>query len=132
MPESVELEMAIPSELGDPHEVRTEIRSRVEAAEARLAAEREAAGRKVGGVWSILRQAWQESPTSPAPRRNRRPRTAARHIASWLLARIRASAFLTSYRSARARWLDGHDAEFPEGTYWLRRFAGVRVCAVQS
>ncbi|MBZ0234481.1 MAG: hypothetical protein K8M05_19275, partial [Deltaproteobacteria bacterium] len=40
MPESVELEMVIPSELGDPAEIRTQIRTRVEAAESRLAEER--------------------------------------------------------------------------------------------
>ena len=31
------------------------------------------------------------------------------------------------YREARLKWLAGEDVEFPYGTYWLRRFANVRV-----
>jgi len=39
-------------------------------------------------------------------------------------------AFLAAYRRARARWLQGEEATFPVGTYWLARFAAVPVASI--
>ena len=132
MPEAVALELRLPPELGEPDEVRERIRARVEEAETRFEEERREEGRRVLGVRAILRQRWSASPVSSEPRRTRQPRKSSRHLGSWLLARIRAREFLVAYRAARDRWLAGRDAVFPAGTYWLCRFAGVRVAALQS
>jgi hypothetical protein len=132
MPESVILEFGLPPELGEPSEVLDRISASVEFAETRLAAERNKEGRRVVGARAILRQSWRAMPASSEPRRTRNPRTASRHLASWLLARIRARAFVIAYRVARERWLVGREAVFPQGTYWLSRFAGVRVAAFQT
>lgn len=132
MPEVVALELRLPAELGEPDGLRDVIRARVEEAESRLAEARSKAGVRVLGVRAILRQRWSASPRTSEPRRTRQPRTSAREFASWLLACIRAREFLGAYRSARERWLAGLEAVFPAGTYWLRRFAGVRVAALQS
>lgn len=39
----------------------------------------------------------------------------------------RNQAFVAAYHQARALWKAGLRAVFPAGTYWLRRFAGVKV-----
>jgi hypothetical protein len=132
MPEEVALEIRVPRELGDVEAVRDEVRARVHETEARLADERRRTGRHVVGARAIRRQNWSDSPSTSAPRRTRQPRTGSRHLASWLLARIRAREFLGAYRAARQRWLEGSEAVFPAGTYWLQRFAGVRVSPLQS
>jgi hypothetical protein len=36
-------------------------------------------------------------------------------------------AWQDDYKTVRLLWLAGFDVEFPFGTYWLRRFAGVAV-----
>jgi hypothetical protein len=132
MPNEVALELRVPHELGDSGKLRDEIRARVVATESRLAEERRLSGRRVVGARAVLRQCWSEAPATSAPRRTRQPRTSARHLASWLLARILAREFLCAYRAARERWIDGRGAVFPAGTYWLHRFAGVRVAALQN
>jgi len=53
MPESVSLELCIPRELGDPSDIRQQIRQRVEAAEERYAEMRRNEGRRVVGVRAI-------------------------------------------------------------------------------
>jgi hypothetical protein len=40
---------------------------------------------------------------------------------------IRNRAFVAEYADARTCWQDGAAAVFPPGTYWLQRFAAVRV-----
>jgi hypothetical protein len=69
---------------------------------------------------------WKDSSTTVKPRRGLRPRFAgAIKVRVEALARYRA--FLHAYKRARIRWLDGLDALFPKGTYWLSRFAFIRV-----
>lgn len=127
MPESVELELVIPPELGDPDEFRRELRQRVAAAEQRFAEERTRLARPVLGRRAILRQSWRDSPTSPAPRGGLRPRVAARDVKARVAALLGYREFLAAYRRARALWLAGQPALFPFGTYWLRWFANVPV-----
>lgn len=131
MPEWVELTPTIPPELGDPDEVIAELKKRIAEVEEASARERARTGRQVVGRRRILRQSWRESPTSHEPRRNLRPRVAAR--SKWArIARLQYSkAFYADYRAAYARWRVGLPAVFPPGTYWLARFAGVaRFAAV--
>ncbi len=129
MPASVELDLAIPAELGDPEQVRRELREQVSAVEARCAKERRAEGRKVLGRRAVLTQAWHAGPTTHAPRRGLRPRIATRSLWSRLEALLRNRVFISEYTQARAGWLKGEPVLFPAGTYWLSRFAGVAVAA---
>jgi hypothetical protein len=73
----------------------------------------------------ILRQSWRASPESHEPRRNLRPRLAARNQWARIEAIHRNREFLAAYRAARLCWLAGDPIPFPVGTYWLRRFAHV-------
>jgi putative transposase len=44
----------------------------------------------------------------------------------------RNKAFLAAYRAARDLWKAGAAAMFPWGTYWLRKFVGVAVEALDE
>ena len=68
-------------------------------------------------------------PASVEPRRNLRPRVASRSKWARIEALLRNRAFVIEYASAREGWRDGVPAVFPPGTYWLQRFAAVRVLA---
>jgi REP element-mobilizing transposase RayT len=125
MPATVALNLALPSELGDSAQLLAELRERVAAEEAAVAAERMRTGARVVGRRRVMRQSWRDCPTSREPRRNLRPRIAARNAWARLEAHCRNREFLTAYREARARWVDGNAIPFPVGTYWLRRFAHV-------
>jgi len=132
MPEHVVLDLVIPPELGDPEEVRRELRDRVAAEERRIAEERRRNGKRVLGRRAILRQSWRDCPTSHEPRRGLRPRIAARSKWSRVEALRRCRVFLAAYRAARADWLAGRPTLFPAGTYWLRRFAYVPIAPVTT
>ena len=125
MPETVTLNLVLPGELGESQQLLAELRERVAAVEAAAAAERMRTGARVLGRRMILRQSWRDGPASPAPRRNLRPRFAARNPLVRLDALQRYREFLAAYREARTRWIDGDAIPFPIGTYWLRRFACV-------
>jgi len=125
MPAVVTLTLALPSELSDAPQLLAELRERIAAAEAAVAAERLRTGGRVVGRRAILGQSWRDCPASRAPRRNLRPRIAACNPWARLEAIRRNREFLTAYRDARACWIDGHAIPFPVGTYWLRRFAHV-------
>ena len=129
MPAHVTLDLVVPPELGDPDQVRQELRDRVAAVEQRVAADRRRDGLDVVGRRSLLRQSWRGQPTSHEPRRNLRPQLAARSVWSRLEALRRNRKFLAAYRWARASWCAGATVAFPVGTYWLRRFANVSVTA---
>jgi len=125
MPATATLPLVLPSVLGDSAALLAELRERVAAAEAAVAAERMQTGARVLGRRAILRQSWRDSPRSREPRRNLRPRVAARNVWARVEALCRNREFLTAYREARARWIAGDAIPFPAGTYWLRRFASV-------
>jgi putative transposase len=125
MPAAVTLHLALPSELGDPQDLLVQLRERVAAAEAAEAAERMRTGARVLGRRAILRQSWRDSPKSLEPRRNLRPRFAARNLWSRLEALRRHREFQVAYREAWSRWTEGEVVLFPIGTYWLRRFVHV-------
>jgi hypothetical protein len=132
MPEEVTLELVIPPELGDPDEVRAELRRRVAEEEARHAEERKRSGRGFLGRLAVLRQSWKESPTTEEAPRTIKPRFAAKYLWQRIEAMTAARAFVAAYRKARERWLAGLEAVFPPGTYWLHRYAGVPVAPFQS
>jgi len=127
MPETVTLELTVPPELGDHDEMVRDVRERVAAVEAAHAQLRADTGRRVLGRRRVLLQSWRESPTSREPRRNLRPRVAARSKWARVEALQRNREFLDAYREARHAWLSGQPIPFPIGTYWLRRFVGVPI-----
>jgi len=127
MPESVELPLTIPAELGPAGEVLAELRHRVAAAETALASERQRAGTRVYGRRAVLRQSWWARPTSVEPRQNLRPRIAARCKWARIEALQRNRDFVEDYTAARSAWRDGAKVMFPPGTYWLRRHAHVAI-----
>jgi len=129
MPAAVTLRLALPSELGDPQQLLDELRAQVAATEAAMAAERMRTGARVMGRRMIQRQPWRDCPSSRAPRRNLRPRIAARSQWARIEAIRRNREFLAAYRDARACWIAGDAIPFPVGTYWLRRFAHVPLAS---
>jgi len=129
MPAAVTLNLALPSELGDAVQLRAELRERVAAAEAAVAAERLRTGVGVLGRRAILRQSWRDCPASRASRRNLRPRIAACNPCARIEAIRRHREFVAAYRDARACWIGGKASRFPVGTYWLRRFAYVPLAS---
>jgi hypothetical protein len=129
MPEAVALRLTIPAELGPEADVLEELRQRVAAAVAAIGVERKRAGQRVYGRRAVLQQPWWGRPTSFEPRRNLRPRVAARSKWARIEALLRNRAFLVDYAAARAGWHEGATVMFPMGTYWLRRFANVPIAA---
>jgi REP element-mobilizing transposase RayT len=129
MPAEVTLNLVLPSELGNSSQLRAELRERVAAVEAAVAAERMRTGARILGRRTILRQSWRDGPGSRAPRRNLRPRIAACNQWARIEAIHRHREFLVAYRDARARWIAGDVIPFPVGTYWLRRFAHVPLAS---
>jgi putative transposase len=127
MPATATLRLTVPRELGDADQVRAELRARVAEVEQSLAEKRERDGRRVMGRRAVLDQSWHDAPTTREPRRNLRPRVAARNTWARVEALLRIRAFIDAYREARARWLTGLAAAFPPGTYWLRRFANIPI-----
>jgi hypothetical protein len=104
------------------------VRSSVAKAEADAAAERHENGTQLVGRKGVLRQHWNDSPSTREPKRGLSPRVAGRSKWARIEALRRNRSFLDNYRAARSDHLAGRDALFPAGTWWLRRFAGLR-CA---
>ncbi len=124
LPDEIDLHMTIPAELGPADAFLTEVRAGVERVEREVAEARRATGRSVLGRRRILEQRWDESPATPAPRRNLRPRFAGRTDAR-IDALGKYRSFLAAYRFALTVWRARVASLFPAGTYWLSRFAGV-------
>jgi len=129
MPDAVEMRLSVPPELGDANTFLRTFEQQVEATELLAKQRRERAGLRVLGRREVLRQSWKAVPNSFEPRRTLNPRVAARNLWSRIEAIVRNKAFVRAYQAARASWRNGEEAEFPLGTYWLKRFANVRVTA---
>jgi hypothetical protein len=104
-----------------------ELRQRVAATEAALATERQRAGTRVYGRRAVLQQSCWARPASFEPRRNLRPRIAARSKWARIEALRRNQDFVEDYAVAREAWRAGALVTFPPGTYWLRRHARVLI-----
>ena len=131
MPDTVELQLTIPPELGPADEVIAKVRAGVEAIERHVAEECKRTGARVIGRRNILAQSWKDTPTSSEPRRNLRPRFAGR-LVERVKALLEYRTFLAAYREARQRWLARGATVFPRGTYWLARFAAVPIAALPA
>jgi putative transposase len=127
MPETVELKLTLPEELGDTRVLLGRLRQRIAEVEAACARVRAETKREVFGRGRVLRQSWRDSPTSHEPRHNLRPRIAARSRTVRIEALQRNAEFQLQYKQARSLWLAKLPCVFPAGTCWLRRFANVVV-----
>jgi hypothetical protein len=127
MPDHVELRLGLPDDFPAQAEFLAELENRIAEVENQCALQRMQSGRRVMGRRCILRQSWRDTPSSREPRRNLRPRVAARNKLERIATLRRNKEWQVEYRSARLQWLAGFDVEFPFGTYWLRRFAKVAV-----
>ena len=127
MPAELELVLKLPDHFENKTEFLAELRRRIAAVEQACADERQRTGRRVMGRRRVLEQSWRDSPDSREPRRNLRPRVAARDPSLRIATLQRNKEWQAAYRQARIDWLAGIPTEFPYGTYWLRRFANVRV-----
>jgi putative transposase len=125
--EQVETRLSIPECLGSASEFIDEVKRRVQRVEVETAMKLREAGGRVLGRRSVLRQPWSGTPTTFEPRREMRPRVAARNTWARVEALLRNREFHRSYGRARVAWLNGESVAFPIGTYWLRRFANVPV-----
>jgi hypothetical protein len=93
-------------------------------------AREERRGGRVLGVKAILRQRPTDRPTTSEPRRQISPRVAAQNKWQRIEAKLRNKVFHLAYAKAREAFKLGlGNVLFPDGTYWLRRFAGV-LCNV--
>jgi len=102
------------------------VREQVDHAVAKAKAERLEKGIKLVGRKGVLRQRWNDSPNTREPRRGLSPRVACRNKWARIEAVQRNKAFLDAYRGARADHLAGREANFPPGTWWLCRYAGLK------
>lgn len=97
-------------------------------AEVERKAREERRGGRVLGVKAILRQRPTDRPEPQEPRRQLIPRVAARNKWRRIEALLRNKVFLAAYAKARDAFKRGvPNVLFPEGTYWLARFAGALV-----
>jgi hypothetical protein len=126
MPESVELQLAVPAKLGPREAVINELRLRVEGLEREIREQRHVRGKKIVGRRRILEQSWRASSSSKEPRRNLRPRFAGA-VVDRIAALLAYRDFLAAYDAARRAWKVGIRALFPRGTYWLARFTPASV-----
>jgi hypothetical protein len=91
-------------------------------------ARRERRGGRVLGTKGVLRQRPTDRPVESEPRREMNPRVAAQNKWQRVEALRRNKRFQRAYAKARDAFkLGWGNVMFPEGTYWMARFAGVLV-----
>ena len=128
LPDSSELQIVRPQifrSLSDDElyaRLRDDVAARVRAARAEMTRR----GASFRGRESILRQSFDASPKTEAPRRNVSPRVSGASIVERIAAIRRLCEFVRCYRAARQEWREGNrDKIFPAGTYALRVHGGV-------
>ena len=105
------------------------LKERVSRRENRLRLERARMGLRPAGARAVLAQKWTTRPRSKEPTATLNPRVASKSQLSRIRALEELKVFNRAYQEARALFQYGfRSAVFPEGTYWLKRFANA-VCA---
>lgn len=131
IPEYVDVELVRPDifpELTDD-ELYDLIQRKVRERELALQRETAANGRRFKGLSKLRKQRWNQPARSPEERFHLTPQVSST-CAETRIARLQYKKdWKRKYAEAREELLAGHDAVFPYGTYWMRRFAGVRVAA---
>jgi REP element-mobilizing transposase RayT len=131
MPETAELALTVPPGFASPEEFRARVELAVAELEAIARREMAEGGRGFVGAAKVLAQRPWSHPAPGEPRRQLRPRVAARDKWKRIEALSRLVEFLRAYRQAWAALRAGvRDALFPAGTYLLRLTYGVRCAPV--
>jgi len=128
MPEQATLELHVPPILGcmSGHVLQRELDERVGLIEA----ECRAGERKPIGMRGVLAVHWNDSPTTEAPRRQLKPRVAAKCAETRTAALAAFKRWVDAYRSVRARFIAGErEVEWPLGTYEMCKRHGCPVAA---
>ncbi len=84
---------------------------------------------RIKGPKKLARQKWNEAPKTEVELFAGTPTVASRSKWTRIAALQRKVEWEREYARARAAKAAGGDPEYPYGTYWMRRFAGVRVAA---
>lgn len=130
MPDSVELELAVPPGFDSADALREQLCSLLSELEERAARELRSDGRAFLGADRVLAQRPSGRPAGGEPRRGLKPRVAACDKWKRVEALTRLLDFVREYRRAWAALRAGvRDALFPPGTYELRIAHGVRCAA---
>jgi hypothetical protein len=131
MPEKVTLILHRPKGFEDlsQAEFARVLMERVKVVEDKARAQRIATGRRVLGVKGVRGQPRTAIPETPEPRRELSPRVAAKNKWRRIEALARNKVFAEAYTAARKAFAQGSEVLFPDGTYWLRRFASVSCVA---
>jgi REP element-mobilizing transposase RayT len=130
MPETVELFLDVPPGFADAADFRRRLAAALAASEDRAARELASERRGFVGAAKVLAQPPTARPASDEPRRNLKPRVAARDKWKRIEAVVRLVQFVDSYREAwRARRDGVAGVLFPAGTYLLRVVHGVPCAA---
>jgi hypothetical protein len=130
MPKEMTLHFARPAgfEYLSDQEFTGLVMQRIEQVERKAREER--GGARVLGVKGVLRQSWRDRPDTMEPRRKLKPSVAAQNKWRRIESLLRKKAFQLEYRKAYEAFKLGlGNVLFPDGTYWMRRFAGV-LCNV--
>jgi REP element-mobilizing transposase RayT len=131
LPDSAELELSVPPGFASPDEFRNRLWAALRELEEIARRELQSEGRGFLGAARVLAQRASGRPASGEPRREMKPRIAARDKWKRVEALARLVHFLRAYREAWAALRAGiRDAMFPPGTYQLRIAHGVRCGAV--
>ena len=129
LPEYVDLRLDRPDILPDltDEELHDLLMRKVREKEQAFQAEMRRDGRRFMGETKLRRQHWNRSPRSREDRFTTKPRVAA--SSKWVrLAQLqRDRDWEHLYAKARADFAAGLDPVFPEGTYWMRVHAHVKV-----
>jgi hypothetical protein len=104
------------------------VMERIGLAERKAREERRERGIQVFGIKAVLRQRHTDRPEPEETRRQLNPRVAAKNKWRRVEVLLRNRVFQLAYAKARDALKRGvPDVAFPEGTYWLVRFAGALV-----
>ena len=116
MPETAVLELSAPEQL-EGGALGERLRRRVAEVEEEI---REQLGRRPLGMRAVLRRDWNSSPGTRAPRRELKPRFAARCVAVRVAAIAEFERWVDEYRRALGRFVGGdRGVEWPLGTYHM-------------
>lgn len=131
MPETAALELTVPPGFASPDEFRSGLSAALAHLEDNARRELASEGRGFLGAAKVLAHKPWARPAPGEPRRQLKPRVAARDKWKRIEALCRLADFLRAYREAWAAMRAGaRDALFPAGTYLLRIAHGVPCAAL--
>jgi putative transposase len=127
MPETATLRFNRPPGFEDlSHKAWAELlKNRVSEIEKKARLQRKTSGMKALGEAAILAQKCSAQPKTAEPRRVLSPRVAAKNKWRRIEALMRNQVFVLAYQAAFETFREGTRTIFPDGTYWLKRFANV-------